>query len=665
MNSAADPPLHPDSTSGAGLLAGQRVGSGRYLLKEVLGQGGMGVVWLAHDKLLREMVALKFLPPQIAFDPAALEGLRRETLQARRLSHPHIIRIHDLNDEPDEPVFISMEYVDGPNLHALRANRLSKVLTWKFLAPLARQLCLALDYAHGERIIHRDLKPANLMLDSKGRLRLADFGLAQIAHDSMTRLSDHSHTSGTVGYMSPQQAEGRKAQVGDDLYSLGATLYELLTSTPPFYSGDIPYQIRNTLPDPMDQRLADLELHNDIPQEVAAMVMSCLAKDSERRPQSARAILDWLDSEAIARLNTATERPRSHPVPARPPEPPVAPSTQGDEVGGIAPTEELAAETADETAPEAGVEASPDAALSEPVPSEAGVGLPEPPALEAAAPRSWGKAALTALAVVLLGFAGYYFAPTFLPRKEKPTAGIPPTPSPAAPLNTGAQPPPEESGIPLEPGFERIFNGRDLTGWSGEPGTWYIKDGAITAFAPEEGVKRRVNNCLIWQGTVNDFELRLSFRAVDVITAKPANSGVLYRATNLGNWEVKGYQADLQGDFTGTLLLLHLQQTAKEPRVELGHAARFTLGTNGLPVIVSTGIRANAAQIKKNIKKDGWNELVIVAQGNRLIHKVNGLVTCDALDETGRPVRAGVLALELKRATLIQCKDIRLKRLSP
>ncbi len=656
MNSAADPPLHPDSTSGAGLLAGQRVGSGRYLLKEVLGQGGMGVVWLAHDKLLREMVALKFLPPQIAFDPAALEGLRRETLQARRLSHPHIIRIHDLNDEPDEPVFISMEYVDGPNLHALRANRLSKVLTWKFLAPLARQLCLALDYAHGEKIIHRDLKPANLMLDSKGRLRLADFGLAQIVHDSMTRLSDHSHTSGTVGYMSPQQAEGRKAQVGDDLYSLGATLYELLTSTPPFYSGDIPYQIRNTLPDPMDQRLADLELHNDIPPEVAAMVMSCLAKDPERRPQNARAILDWLDSEAIARLNTATERPRTRAVPLRPPEPPVAPSTQGDEVEAIAPAEELPAETAGATTPEVGVEASPDAALSEPLPSEEGVGVTEPPSVEAAAPRSRGKAVLAALAVVLLGVAGYYFAPTLLPRKEKP----------AASLNAGTESPPEESSIPLEPGFERIFNGRDLTGWSGEPDTWYIKDGAITAFAPEEGVKRRVNNCLIWQGTVDDFELRLSFRAVDVITAKPANSGVLYRATNLGNWEVKGYQVDLQGDFTGMLLLLHLQQTGKEHRVELGHAARFTLATDGQPVIVSTGIRANAAQIKKSIKKGGWNELVIVAQGNRLIHKLNGLVTCDALDETGaRQVRSGLLALELKRATLIQFKDIRLKRLSP
>src|SRR5262245_65802950 len=94
----------------AGRLAvGQVVGGGRYLLKKILGQGGMGVVWLAHDKLLREFVALKFLPAQISFDPAALEGLRRETLRTRKLSHPHILRIHDLNDLPDELSFRSEE----------------------------------------------------------------------------------------------------------------------------------------------------------------------------------------------------------------------------------------------------------------------------------------------------------------------------------------------------------------------------------------------------------------------------------------------------------------------------------------------------------------------------------------------------------------------------
>ncbi len=281
--------------SDGGLTPGQTFDDGRYLLKKVLGLGGMGVVWLAYDKRLRESVALKFLPSQISFDPAALEDLRRETLRSRKLSHPNIVRIHDLHEGRDEPTFISMEYVDGPNLHFLRANRPAQILPWKFLAPLVRQLCEALDYAHGERVIHRDLKPANLMLDSNSRLKLADFGLACVISDSMTRLSGKSEMRGTLGFMSPQQADGKKAQVTDDIYALGATLYDLLTSRPPFHAGDIAYQIRHTRPDHMGQRLADLELTNDIPSEVSAMVMACLAKDSAQRPQSARAILDWLD----------------------------------------------------------------------------------------------------------------------------------------------------------------------------------------------------------------------------------------------------------------------------------------------------------------------------------------------------------------------------------
>src|SRR5688572_26250706 len=115
------------------LFPGQTVGVGRFLLQRILGQGGMGLVWLAEDKLLREPVALKFLPPQLSCDPAGLDSLRTETLRSRKLSHPNILRIHDLVDAPDETVFISMEYVDGSNLHALRAARPDKVLSWSFL----------------------------------------------------------------------------------------------------------------------------------------------------------------------------------------------------------------------------------------------------------------------------------------------------------------------------------------------------------------------------------------------------------------------------------------------------------------------------------------------------------------------------------------------------
>lgn len=261
----------------------------------------MGVVWLAHDTRLREAVALKFLPHKIAGDSAALERLRRETLRSRKLSHANIIRIHDLYGDDGEPAFISMEFVDGSNLHYVRAHRPNLVLPWKFLAPLATQLCDALDYAHSNGVIHRDLKPANLMLDSNGRLKLADFGLARIIHDSSLGVSKAGEVAGTLPYMSPQQVDGHKPTVGDDIYSLGATLYELLTSTPPFHSGDVGYQIRNTRPQPLAERLLELGISNDdVPSDVAALVMSCLAKDPDQRPQSARDILEWIGGRKTA-----------------------------------------------------------------------------------------------------------------------------------------------------------------------------------------------------------------------------------------------------------------------------------------------------------------------------------------------------------------------------
>lgn len=276
------------------LKPGAQVGSNRFVLLKELGRGGMGVVWLAQDERLREPVALKFLPPEIRVDPVALDDLRRETSRSRKLSHPHIIRIHDLHEETGGLAFIAMEFVDGPTLMALRLEQQDRVFGWAFLQPLVEQLCAALDYAHGEGVIHRDLKPANLMLDGKGRLKLADFGIAAVVNDSVSRASARSSTSGTLAYMSPQQLLGEKPQVTDDVYALGATLYELLTSRPPFYTGDVTHQVLHLAPKPLDDRLAELGVENPVPPEVTALTMACLAKEPGQRPCSFRAVSDWM-----------------------------------------------------------------------------------------------------------------------------------------------------------------------------------------------------------------------------------------------------------------------------------------------------------------------------------------------------------------------------------
>jgi serine/threonine protein kinase len=283
------------------LAPGRQVGAGRFTLLRQLGRGGMGVVWLAHDDLLARDVALKFLPVEVASDPIALRELRFETQKSSSLTHTHILRIHDFYEHADEPAFISMEYVPGSTLAALRSKQPGACFTWEFLHPLVVQLCEALDYAHSERIIHRDLKPSNLMLDDRGRLKLTDFGIAATISDSVSRVSVKSTGSGTPLYMSPQQMRGEKPQPADDIYALGATLYELLSGNAPFHRGGttaIVYQVVHEPAPPIAERLAELEIKNPVPSEVSDLIMACLAKDAAQRPPSANAIIERLEISA-------------------------------------------------------------------------------------------------------------------------------------------------------------------------------------------------------------------------------------------------------------------------------------------------------------------------------------------------------------------------------
>ena len=285
---------------------GLKIGHGRYTLQSELGRGGMGVVWLALDSHLDEQVALKFLPPDLAGDKEAIDSLKREVSKSRRLSHPNIVRIHDLVLSEDEVPFVSLEYIDGANMSDVKVQQEDRLFTWEQIRSLIRQLCSALDYAHSQKVVHRDLKPGNMMLDREGRLRLADFGLAATLNESMSRMTADLGSSGTPPYMSPQQIDGRVPKAADDIYALGATIYEFLTSKPPFYSGDILHQVRTLPPQPMDERLEDLELENEIPPDVAAMVMACLAKDRDHRPPTARAVAEWIGLDTGDFVNTPT-----------------------------------------------------------------------------------------------------------------------------------------------------------------------------------------------------------------------------------------------------------------------------------------------------------------------------------------------------------------------
>jgi hypothetical protein len=294
-----------------GFAVGQKL-FGRYTLKAVLGRGGMGIVWRAFDEELERDVALKFLPEVVARDKSLLRDLKRETLRSLELTHPHIVRINDFIPDDHSPC-ISMEYVNGDTLSNLRAEKRANVFEVAELADYVRQLCEALEYAHTRaQIVHRDLKPANLMVNSRGDLKVTDFGISRSLTDSVSMIS--MRTSGTLVYMSPQQLDGERSSPADDIYSLGATLYELLTGKPPFYSGNIDRQIHEKMPVSMAARRAELDVQSAeaIPTAWEETIAACLAKAPARRPATAAEVAQRLAAGGKS-VQTASIDPASAP----------------------------------------------------------------------------------------------------------------------------------------------------------------------------------------------------------------------------------------------------------------------------------------------------------------------------------------------------------------
>jgi serine/threonine protein kinase len=283
-----------------GFRDGQRV-FGRFRLNSILGRGGMGVVWLGWDERLEENVALKFMPELVRLDEVAVRELTRETRKSRRLTHGNIVRIHDFYEDQSTAAIV-MEYVDGFTLSSLRLQQPGEVFSTDQLDDWVRQLVTALSYAHESGgVVHRDLKPSNLMVDSRGQLKITDFGISSSLTDSVSRISMRASNSGSPPYMSPQQILGEQPQVTDDIYSLGATLYELVTGKPPFYQGNIPRQVETVVPPSMAERRSALGHQGaPIPKHWESAITACLEKSPSRRPQSVAQLLEMLDGQVAS-----------------------------------------------------------------------------------------------------------------------------------------------------------------------------------------------------------------------------------------------------------------------------------------------------------------------------------------------------------------------------
>jgi hypothetical protein len=268
--------LKSDSIGGGRFVPGQIVAE-RYRIVALAGRGGMGEVYRAEDLKLSQIVAIKFLPETLSKDAAALARFHSEVRIARQVSHPNVCRMFDIGDA-DGIAFLTMEYVDGEDLSSL-VRRIGRLSTDK-ATEIARQTCAGLAAAHDRGVIHRDLKPANLMLDSAGRIRITDFGLAGIA----ATIPGAEVRAGTPAYMAPEQLAGKEVTFKSDLYSLGLVLYEILTGKRAFEAATLPELMRlreESAPTNPSSLVRDLD------PLLERVIMRCLEKDPALRPASA------------------------------------------------------------------------------------------------------------------------------------------------------------------------------------------------------------------------------------------------------------------------------------------------------------------------------------------------------------------------------------------
>jgi serine/threonine-protein kinase len=259
------------------LLPGDTL-AGRYKIERLLGRGGMGAVYLAHDEVLGELVALKLISAAWASDEKALvDRFKREAAAARKVSSPNVVRIHDLGEARPGLLYLSMEYVPGKTL--------AEVIAARGLVPIGDckdillQICAGLGAAHDAGVIHRDLKPHNVLVGERNAVKLIDFGLAKAtAGDGLTA---SGMLLGTPHYMSPEQIKGGNVGRTSDVYALGALAYHLYTGRPPF-SGDnaIAVGFAHLSEEPVPPRT----LRAEIPEPVERAILAALAKEPSQRP---------------------------------------------------------------------------------------------------------------------------------------------------------------------------------------------------------------------------------------------------------------------------------------------------------------------------------------------------------------------------------------------
>ncbi len=270
---AVDAPTH--ALARGELVAGQSL-AGRFEIVRVIGQGGMGAVYLARDRQLGEEVALKVIAGLMLLDPQASDRMRREASAARRISHTNVVRLHDLGEDQGV-LFLSMEYVSGQSVRDLIARH--GRLPLDRVRDILSQALAGIEAAHAQAVLHRDLKPANLLLDASGQVKIIDFGIARLP--SLQGMTATGMLLGTPEYMAPEQIRGGGAADSRiDLYAMGACCFHMVTGRPPFL-GDNPIAV--SLAQMLEAPPSPKSLRPDLSPEWDAFILRALEKDPAKR----------------------------------------------------------------------------------------------------------------------------------------------------------------------------------------------------------------------------------------------------------------------------------------------------------------------------------------------------------------------------------------------
>jgi eukaryotic-like serine/threonine-protein kinase len=294
---APSTPVNADGANGFAPDRGLPIIPG-YKIERVLGSGGMAVVYLAHDLVLKRWVALKILHRGAQDDPAHRGRFEREAAAAAKCQHPNLVQIFEIG-EHHGAFYLALEYVDGGTLAKAMAGAPQPA---RSAAALAEKLARAIDHVHGRGIVHRDLKPANVMLTAAGEPKITDFGLARL--DDGTLRTEVGTLLGTLAYMAPEQASGGTIEVGAlaDIHALGAILYEALTGRAPYRSNTPETTLKRIL---FEDVVSPSSLRPDIPRDLETICLKCLQKEPAKRYTSADELSDDLRRFADGRPITA------------------------------------------------------------------------------------------------------------------------------------------------------------------------------------------------------------------------------------------------------------------------------------------------------------------------------------------------------------------------